>query len=67
MGNVSIKRCKQCGKILVKKSKLGICPKCADKDKSGIALGAGGLLLAARAVKSAKEPVQLLIKAARKR
>ena len=28
-----VKKCKQCGKILIKESKFGLCPKCADQDK----------------------------------
>ena len=60
--NDYVQRYKQCGKILVRESKLGICPKCADKDKRGIAGGAGALFLAAGAVKLAWKPVKGLLK-----
>ena len=63
----TMKRCKQCGKILVSESKLGLCPKCADKDKRGAAEFGGGVLLFAGIVKVAWKPVKGLIKAIVKR
>ncbi len=33
MMNNNVKRCKQCGKILVGDTKAMICPKCLDNDK----------------------------------
>ena len=30
--SAEVKRCKQCGKIIVEESALGLCPKCADED-----------------------------------
>ncbi|WP_026507226.1 hypothetical protein [Butyrivibrio sp. MC2013] len=50
MENNKVVRCKQCGKILISESKMGLCPKCADKDlRSGaevlgiLGLGAIGI------------------------
>lgn len=59
----AVKRCKQCGKILVSESKLGLCPKCADKDKRGAAEAIGGLALAVTIIKIAWKPVKGLLKA----
>ena len=53
---------KQCGKILVSESKLGLCPKCADKDKRVAAEAIGGLALAGRIIKIAWKPVKVLLK-----
>lgn len=61
--NDAVKRCKQCGKILVSDSKLGLCPKCADKDKRGAVEAIGGLALAGTIIKIAWKPVKGLIKA----
>ncbi len=63
----NVKRCKQCGKILVSESKLGLCPKCVDKDKRGVAELGGGILLLAGVVKVVGKPVKGLIKAIIKR
>ncbi len=41
----TLKRCKQCGKILVGDSKMGLCPKCVDKDARG-AVGIGASVVA---------------------
>lgn len=58
----AIKRCKQCGKIIVGDNKLGLCPMCADKDKKGAAgiamVAAGGFL----AIKKYGKPAIELIK-----
>ena len=44
MMNNAEKRCKQCGKILVSDSKIGLCPKCADKDARGaVEIGVGAI------------------------
>ena len=63
----TVKRCKQCGKILVSESKLGLCPKCADKDKRGVVEAVGGLAIAATVIKVAWKPVKGLLKAIIKR
>ncbi|MBQ8666103.1 MAG: hypothetical protein IJ526_04495 [Lachnospiraceae bacterium] len=57
------KRCIQCNKIIVGKSRLGLCPKCADKDARGAAEGAAGLAIAALVIKKAWKPVKTLAKA----
>ena len=61
--NDTVKRCKQCGKILISESKLGLCPKCADKDKRGTAGALVGLALAGTVIKGTWKPVKGLIKA----
>lgn len=53
--------CKACGKILVDESKLGLCPKCADVGKRGIAEGAGALALVIALGKVLKEPAKNLV------
>ena len=56
-----VKRCKQCGKILVGDSKIDICPKCADKDKKGVAeLILAGLFIGGIAKKAWKPGVEAL-------
>ncbi len=60
--NGSEKRCIQCNKIIVGKSKLGLCPKCADKDARGAAEGVAGLAIAAVILKKAWKPVTTLAK-----
>ena len=61
--NDALKRCKQCGKILISESKLGLCPKCADKDIRGAAEAVGGLAIVSAIIKITWKPVKGLIKA----
>lgn len=44
--NDNVKRCKQCGKILITESKIGRCQRCVDKDKQGVfAIGSGSIVV----------------------
>ena len=61
--NDTVKRCKQCGKILVSESLLGLCPKCADKDKRGAAKVMAVFAIAAPIIKNNWKHVEGLIKA----
>ena len=63
LNNMEEKRCAQCGKIIVGDSKLGLCPKCADKDARGVAEAGVGLLVLAGIVKVAWKPTKAVIKA----
>lgn len=56
-------RCIHCNKIIVGKSKLGLCPKCADKDARGAAEGVACLAIAAVVFKKAWKPVKIFAKA----
>ncbi len=63
MANKDVVRCKQCGKIIVGKSKVGLCEQCASKDlkvAGGAGLLTGGLILKYR------KPIGNAIKAAAK-
>lgn len=56
------KRCVQCNKIIVGNSKLGLCPKCADKDARGAVEGIAALSVIALVVKKAWKPATQAIK-----
>ena len=62
MMSEDVRRCKQCGKIIVGDSKLGICPKCADKDKRGAAGIGVALVGVGLAIKRFGKPAVNLIK-----
>ncbi len=61
------KRCIQCGKLLIGESKMGLCPKCADKDARGAVEGAAGLaviaLILGKTVKPALKVAKTVTKA----
>ena len=56
------KRCVQCKKIIVGNSKLGFCPKCADKDARGAVEGIAALSVIALVAKKAWKPTTQAIK-----
>ena len=58
------KRCVQCKKIIVGNSKLGLCPKCADKDARGAVAGFTALGIITLAAKKAWKPATQAIKGA---
>lgn len=58
------KRCVQCNKIIVRDSKLGLCPKCADKDARGAVEGFAALSLIVVVAKMAWKPAKQAIKGA---
>ena len=57
------KKCWKCGRILIRKSKAGLCPKCVDQIEkwgAGIAGGAGVIFYVARKV--GKEGLKHILK-----
>lgn len=58
------KRCVQCNKIIVGDSKLGLCPKCADKDARGVAEGILVLSVMGFIAKKVWKPAKQAIKGA---
>lgn len=62
--NENKKRCIQCNKIIVGKSKFGLCPKCADKDARGAASSVAVSTLAVIVIKKAWKPAIELVKTA---
>lgn len=67
MSEEKVNRCIQCNKIIVGKSQMGLCPRCADKDKKGfvgIAAAAGAGFLAVK--KYGKPVAEFLISVAKR-
>ncbi len=59
--SAEVKRCKQCGKIIVGDSTLGLCPKCADEDaRTAAELGIGLVVVGGIAKKLWKPGIKLV-------
>lgn len=57
------KKCWKCGRILIRKSRIGLCPKCVDQIEKGAAgiVGVGGIVVVV-VKRGGKEVIKHLLK-----